>query len=122
MDKLLGDLGGAFHKERQRWVISNNYITRKGVIAGLLQRLKGKTHVHISRVNLTDEEGQSTWPSYYSSTDVDRIQRKYDTYTLQREYYNTPVEQEKVFKSEWIPLRTHDPQAEAACRLLGSKL
>ena len=102
VDKLLGELGGAFHKERQRWVISNNYITRKGVIAGLLQRLKGKTHVHISRVNLTDEQGESTWPAYYQEEDVQRIHKKYDTYTLQREYYNRPVEQEKVFKAEWV--------------------
>ena len=102
VDKILGDLSASFYKGRQRLVISNNYITNHGIVAGLLKRLCNKPHVHVSKVNLTNEKGKSTWSSYYSPQDVARIHEKHDTYTLQREYYNTPVEQSKVFRREWL--------------------
>ena len=106
VDKILGDLGASFQKNRQRLVIANNYTTHKGVVAGLLRRLKNKEHVRISRVNLTNEQGHSTWSSYYRAKDVAAIHNKYDSYTLQREYYNKPIEQGKVFKNEWIHFET----------------
>lgn len=102
VDKLLGELGAAFHKERQRMVIANNYITREGIIAGLLERLKDKEYVHISQVNLCDEQGKSSWPTYYSDKEITRIHKKYDTYTLQREYYNNPIEVGRVFQQSWL--------------------
>ena len=112
VDKILGDLGAAFHKERQRLVIANNYITQEGVIAGLLQRLQGKPHVHISRIDLTDKQGKSSWPSYYRAIEITRIHKRYDPYTLQREYYNTPIEEGRVFQQQWLrflPL-SHQPE------------
>ena len=49
VDKIVGELGAAFHKTRQRLVIANNYITQDGIVAGLLQRLQGKSHVRLSK-------------------------------------------------------------------------
>lgn len=101
-DKVLGDIGGAFSKDKQRMVICNNYITKQGVVNRLLAAYQGKRHVDISRVNLTHEDLTPTWPAYYSTDDVQRIIKRFDEHTLKREYYNEPIEVGKVFKHEWI--------------------
>ena len=100
VDKVVEELGAAFQKSRQRLVISNNYITREGVIAGLLDRLKDNKHMRVSKVNLADEHGKPSWPSYYSSKDVARIHDTHDPYVIKREYYNTPIEQGRLFDEE----------------------
>ena len=72
-ERVLGDIGGAFSKHRQRMVICNNYITKRGVINRLLDSFQGKQHVDVSRVNLTDDKLRPTWPSYYTAADIKRI-------------------------------------------------
>ena len=115
VDKLAGELGAAFHKNRQRLVICNNYISRSGVIAGLMERFEGKAHFFASKVNLTNEHGKSTWPAYYSAQDIQAIHHRYDPYTLKREYYNTPIEQGKLFDEDNLRFA---PLPETAAELM----
>jgi hypothetical protein len=56
-------------------------------------------------VNLTDENGRPEWPERYSLADIKRIHTENDPFTLKREYYNTPVEEGKIFKAEWLVFR-----------------
>ena len=101
-DKILGDIGGAFGKDRQRMVICNNFIVKNGVIDHLRSRLSGKVHVSFSEVNLTLPDGSPSWYGYHTAEDVARIQKKYDSHTLQREFYNCPVEEEVLFRRAGI--------------------
>ncbi|MCY4418887.1 MAG: hypothetical protein OXB93_03460 [Cytophagales bacterium] len=101
-EKILGDIGGAFSKDRRRLVISNNYMVKGGIIDCLSRHYKSRSHVNISRVNLSNSKGVPTWPAYYSRADISRISSQYDSYTLQREFYNRPVEEGRVLREEWI--------------------
>lgn len=64
-----------------------------------------KEFASVYLVNLTDEKGNPEWGERYSKADIDRIHNEFDPFTLKREFYNTPVEEGKLFKAEWILFR-----------------
>ena len=101
-DKILGDIGAIFHKDRQRMVIANNYTIANGVLAALLKRSQHNPYVSVSKVPLATPQGTPTWPHQYDRKRIARIHKKYDYYTLQREYYNRPLVQGRLIQSEWI--------------------
>ena len=123
-ERILGDIGGAFSKDRQRMVVCNNYITKRGVIAHLLSAFESKPHVDVSRVNLTRDGWVPTWPEYYTTTEIKRIVGCFDENTLQREYYNQPIEVGRIFKHEWIVFEKNRGISHTRIfgRLLGSEL
>ena len=105
-DKIVGDLGKAFHLRRARLVIANNYIVKGGINDYVLDKFKASKHLDVSTINLTDEKGNPSWPERYSKADTDRINANTDHYTSQREDYNNPIEEGKLFKSHQIIMRT----------------
>lgn len=54
---------------------------------------------HHDIVNLTDKDGNSTWPSKNTPERIKRIRDKISTKALQGEYYNNPISEGKVFKN-----------------------
>lgn len=105
-DKIVGDLGKAFHKNRGRMVFANNYIVKNGINDYVLNKYKDNKHLHCQTINLTDEKGKPTWPERYSQEDVDTIIANDDYYTSQREDFNNPIEEGKLFKAEKIIQRS----------------
>lgn len=50
-------------------------------------------------VNLTDKDGNSTWPGKNTPERIERIKSKISTKALQGEYYNNPVSEGKAFRN-----------------------
>lgn len=105
-DKIVGDLVKAFHFKRGRLIIPNNYIVKDGINDYVLNKFKDSKHLHVMTVNLSDAEGNPSWPERMTREDVARINADTDHYTSQREDYNNPIEEGKLFKAHQILKRT----------------
>jgi hypothetical protein len=51
------------------------------------------------KINIRDEEGKSTWPEKNTEEDIDRVLSKIGTASQQKEYFNNPVSEGKIFKN-----------------------
>lgn len=105
-DKIVGDLVKAFHFKRGRLIIPNNYIVKDGINDYVLDKFKDSDHLHLMTVNLSDKDGNPAWPERMTREDIIRINSDTDYYTSQREDYNNPIEEGKLFKAEQIIKRT----------------
>lgn len=112
-EKITGDLKKAFHKERGRLIIPNNYIVKDGLLDFVKEQFKESKHLDISRVdlatkNITREnchkinDWEPSWPERYTKEDVIDIVEDDDYYTSQREDFNNPIEEGKLFKEHEI--------------------
>ncbi|MBB4117871.1 hypothetical protein GGR32_000143 [Mesonia hippocampi] len=101
-EKITGDLKKAFHLHRGRLVIPNNYIVKDGLNDFILEKYKDSKSLDVSTINLRDASGKPSWYQRYSNEMVDTIDEETDYYTSQREDYNNPIEEGKLFKKEWI--------------------
>ncbi len=129
VDKVTGDIQGAFSKRSERTIINNNYFTDTGFIAGLLKKkgykpkklntkrnfVKKEKYSSIYLVNLTTRyyedieanpecEWEPSWKERYSKEDCLRKieQHKNDKATLSNEFYNTPIKVGRMFKPKMI--------------------
>ncbi|MEM8506227.1 MAG: hypothetical protein AAF717_00295 [Bacteroidota bacterium] len=105
VEKITGDLKKAFHLHRGRLIIPQNYIVKNGLNDQLLEKFKGSPHLHVSTVNLRKKDDSPSWYQRYTEEVVDKIDEETDYYTSQREDYNNPIEEGKLFKREWIRFR-----------------
>lgn len=112
-EKITGDLKKAFHKERGRLIVPNNYIVKDGLIDFLVEKFKDSKHFDLSRVDLAtknitkenarkDKDWQPSWDERYTRADVIAIVEDDDYYTSQREDFNNPIEEGKLFKASTI--------------------
>lgn len=112
-DKITGDLKKAFHKERGRLIIPNNYIVKDGLLDFLKDKFKESKHFDLSRVdlatkNITKEncrkltDWEPSWAERYTRAEVIDIIEDDDYYTSQREDFNSPIEEGKLFKAKDI--------------------
>lgn len=112
-DKITGDLKKAFHKTRGRLIVPNNYIVKGGLMDHLKEKFSESKHYDLSRVdlatkNITKENHQSvkgwlpSWDERYTKEDVIDIVEDDDYYTSQREDFNNPIEEGKLFKANQI--------------------
>jgi len=101
-DRITSDLMGAFDKDHRRLVVANNYFVRNGLIDKLLERLKDKPDTRVHQINITDKFGKPTWHQRYSVRDIENIRNSTDPLSFSREYMNTPVDEGKLFKPEWL--------------------
>lgn len=112
-EKITGDLKKAFHKERGRLIIPNNYIVKDGLLDFLKEKFKDSKHLDISRVNLATQnitaedcrkrtDWEPSWKERYTRADVIDIVEDDDYYTSQREDFNNPIEEGKLFKAHEV--------------------
>lgn len=112
-EKITGDLKKAFHKERGRLIIPNNYIVKDGLLDYIKDKFKDSKHLDISKVDLAtknitaqncrkEDDWEPSWDERYTKEDVISIVEDDDYYTSQREDFNNPIEEGKLFKSEEI--------------------
>lgn len=127
VDKITGDIQGAFSKDSERMIINNNYFTNNGIIANLMKKkgfnpkkLKTTENIVLKEeyatlylVNLTTKYYQEieanpelcvpSWNRFSVEDCLRKIkQYKNDKATLSNEYYNTPVKVGRLFKPEQI--------------------
>jgi hypothetical protein len=105
VEKLTGDMTGAFGKNIRRAVASNNLITKEGVMQNWYDKMKDSPYTKLHTINLTEKDGTPTWPERYTLEDIQVIHNSFDPFSLQREYYNNPIEEGKLFKEEWMRYR-----------------
>ena len=112
-EKITGDLKKAFHKERGRLIIPNNYIVKDGLLDFVKEQFKDSKHLDISRVDLATknitretcrnvDDWEPSWPERYTKDDVIDIIEDDDHFTSQREDFNNPIEEGKLFKAKDI--------------------
>ncbi len=112
-EKITGDLKKAFHKERGRLILPNNYIVKDGLMDFVKEKFKDSKHLDISRIDLatknitaedcrTRTDWEPSWPERYTRADVIDIVEDDDHFTSQREDFNNPIEEGKLFKAETI--------------------
>lgn len=53
---------------------------------------------HTSIINIRDENGKSTWPAKNTEEHIDRVSSQKSYSSLQKEYYNNPIDEGQVFK------------------------
>ncbi len=83
-------------------IVPNNYIVKDGLNDYILNKKKQSKHLHIHTVNLTDEKGNPSWKERMTKADTDRIIANDDYYVSQREDFNNPIEEGKLFKEHQI--------------------
>ncbi|MEZ5017350.1 MAG: hypothetical protein R2800_09885 [Flavipsychrobacter sp.] len=106
LDWILGAFLGALSIKGGRLVVANNRIHKKSILAKLAGDIepgdpKRKGWYH-SKVNALDENGQPSWWQRYTLQDIlDRI-NEMGYRMAQKELFNNPIIEGKVFKNEWI--------------------
>ncbi len=115
-EKITGDLKKAFHKKRGRLIVPNNYIVKDGLLDFLTDKFKESKHYDLSRVdlatkNITKENCRTlkgwkpSWDERYTKEDIIDIVEDDDYYTSQREDFNNPIEEGKLFKADQMLFR-----------------
>jgi hypothetical protein len=131
VEKVTGDIQGAFSTKSERSIINNNYFVEDGFIEGLalkkginLKKIDTKRTTIVKKdfttlylVNLTDKyydvvkaDNVETWkPSWEDRFPQEACLRKIDQYaddkeTLSGEFYNTPINVGKRIKESMIKM------------------
>lgn len=58
----------------------------------------GKMADHWDVINIRDKEGNSTWQAKNSEADIDRALKKISSRAVQKEYFNNPLSEGRIFK------------------------
>jgi len=136
VNKITGDVQGAFSTNSERAIINNNYFTENGFIERLVKK-KGidikkidtkknsvikKEFTSVYLINLTDKyydqinennthEWQPSWKERFTHTDCLRKKKQYehDRETLSGEFYNTPINAGKRIREGMIKMVDSHP-------------
>ncbi len=108
VEKITGDVVGAFGKDLRRSVVSNNYITDSGILAKLMEWYEGNPIFRDHKIDFYDKNGRPTWHQRYSMKEAKELERSTVPVIWEREYMNNPIEVGKLFKEKWIRMeKTH---------------
>lgn len=83
-----------------RFLIIGNRIAQDTVLGRCVE----KADVHI-KVNIYDERGEVSWQERYTKAMCEYMISKMGYRMSQREYFNNPLSEGKVFKKEWFQFR-----------------
>jgi hypothetical protein len=119
--KITGDLVKAFHRKRGRLIVNNNYIVKEGLLDYMEEKWKHSPHFHNSQTdlatkNITAEnydkiDWEPSFPERDTKEDIIRILKDDDFYTSQREDFNNPIDEGKLFKANQM-VHVHVAQHE----------
>ncbi|MGD1960546.1 MAG: hypothetical protein ACFB2Y_16925 [Fulvivirga sp.] len=100
-DWMTGALYGSFSiTGNKRFIVLNNRIAKDCLVERASQKAD-----NTETVNLLDKEGKPSWPERFSLADCLYMIEKMGTRLSQREYFNNPIIEGKVFKEEWIQFK-----------------
>ncbi|WP_312357258.1 hypothetical protein [Sphingobacterium multivorum] len=110
--KVTGDLVKAFHRKRGRLIVNNNYIVKEGLLDYFEEKWKASPHYHdsvtnlatanITRENYKKIKWEPSFPERDTKADIIRILNDDDFYTSQREDFNNPIDEGKLFKADQV--------------------
>lgn len=125
-DKVTGDIQGAYSKFSERAIVNNNYFVEKGFIATLAERkgfdlkklntkenlIRKEKYAALYLINLTTkyydqlkltDNWEPSWSRYSKADCLRKVEQyEHDKETLSGEFYNTPINEGKRIKKEWI--------------------
>lgn len=129
VEKVTGDIQGAFSTQSERAIVNNNYFVENGFIANLMAKkgfdirkldtkqniIRKEKYTSLYLINLTDKyfdqiskdntkDWKPSWIERYSHADCLRKKEQYthDKETLSGEFYNTPINVGKRIKKHMI--------------------
>lgn len=88
-EALFGVLDGG----RGRFIMVGNLIGADSVLA----RIADTQDVHVSQVNIYDEDGNVTWAEKWTKAEVEAMERFMGFRSFQKEYMNNPITEGTVF-------------------------
>ena len=98
-DWVMGALYGCFAVDGENLFIGlNNKIAPDCII----ERLSNVKHADVETINLLNDKGKPTCPEWFTLKDCLYMIAQMGTRLSQREYFNNPVVEGKVFKADWI--------------------
>jgi hypothetical protein len=86
-------LFGALDGGRGRFIMVGNLIG----VDSVLQRFCDTQDVHVSQVNIYDENGNVTWAEKWTKAEVEAMERFMGFRSFQKEYMNNPITEGTVF-------------------------
>lgn len=75
-----------------RVIFNGNLIAKDSCIARAMERAD-----KVTKVNIRDKDGKSTWPTKNTEVHIDRALSKISFFSAQKEYFNNPIEKGTVF-------------------------
>ncbi|WP_299460586.1 hypothetical protein [uncultured Microscilla sp.] len=104
VDWINDDLMECFDKDIRQFIIVNNLIHKRSILA---QTIKSLPEIKVFKINALDKKGNPTWLARYTKEYWAKIQKKKSTRSFSREYMNNPIDEGKIFKSKynkWKPM------------------
>jgi predicted phage terminase large subunit-like protein len=97
-DWVSGALYGCFDiTGRKRFIVVGNIIAKDSIVV----RASGKADDH-EQINILDDNKQPSWKERFTLQECQYMIEKMGYRLSQREYFNNPISEGKVFKKEWI--------------------
>jgi hypothetical protein len=104
-DWTMGALFGCFDIEGdKRFIMLNNIIGKDS----LMQRAS-KVADHHEQINIYDKDGNPSWHERFTKDDCEYMIQKMGYRLSQREYFNNPLVEGKVFKKKWFQYKKLPP-------------
>lgn len=98
---MMGALFGCFDIiGTARFIVVGNRIAKDSLIV----RATAQADFY-DQINLLDASGQPSWPQRYTKEDCQYMIDKMGYRMSQREYFNNPLSEGKVFKKDWMQFR-----------------
>ncbi|MCE9539930.1 MAG: hypothetical protein K8R85_12030 [Bacteroidetes bacterium] len=108
---IFGALYGAMDNKGARLLFANNLISRQGIIAKVIDKIKalskGKNNARVNIVNALDKNGNPSWYQKYTKKYFDDLKEVVGDYAFQTEQMNNPQIEGKIFKDgeiQWAQL------------------
>ena len=94
---ITDDLMECFDKDVRQFIIVNNLIHKRSILA---QVIKALPEIKVFKINAIDKAGNPTWLARYTKAYWKKIKRKKSYRSFEREYMNNPIDEGKIFKSK----------------------
>lgn len=98
---ITGSLAEGMSKDKQRFVVAQNYKVKKGILYQLLSKLKDSPETYISLVPAVNPDGTPTWNRYTKEYWEKKKAKINDDRVWNGEYMHNPTEGGTVFNGEW---------------------
>jgi phage terminase large subunit-like protein len=93
-EALYGTMGG----KGGRFIMVGNLINKCSVLANMI-KIKS---FHVSEVNIINNQGEVSWPEYWTQQRIDKIREDMGYVGFERECMNNPINEGTIFRHDWI--------------------
>jgi len=106
-DWMVGALFGCFSiTGKGRFILVGNIIAQDSLVKRAIER---QTSDDSEIINITDTKGQPSWKERFTLAECNYMITKMGYRLSQREYYNNPINEGKVFKKAWFQFKKLPP-------------